>query len=173
MGSLSGQPLDGNWTDLVSDFPSGDDTPGDNLLFGLFAKPGDFNGDHQVNATDIDTLSAEMLFGNGTHLSLDINGDGMVNQVDKDILILNVLHVPYGDANLDGVVDVFDFNLWNQNKSLSGKGWGDGDFTGDGVVDNVDYGIWNATNSHRPPTWSLRWATSMAIFRSMPSTSIY
>ncbi len=49
-----------------------------------------------------------------------------------------------GDANLDGAVDVSDFNVWNSNKFQSSQGWCGGDFNADGAVDVSDFNIWNA-----------------------------
>ena len=43
-----------------------------------------------------------------------------------------------GDANLDGSVDVSDFNLWNQNKFTELAAWSAGDFNADGIVDVSD-----------------------------------
>ncbi|MEM7316345.1 MAG: hypothetical protein AAF497_24700, partial [Planctomycetota bacterium] len=56
---------------------------------------------------------------------------------------LNILGTFLGDANLDGAVDVSDFNLWNSNKFQPGVGWAQGDFNGDGVGDVSDFNIWN------------------------------
>ena len=50
-----------------------------------------------------------------------------------------------GDANLDGVVDVSDFNLWNANKFETVSAWCSGDFNADGVVDVSDFNIWNSS----------------------------
>ena len=49
-----------------------------------------------------------------------------------------------GDANLDGYVDVSDFNIWNANKFTSDGSWGEGDFNSDGMVDVSDFNIWNS-----------------------------
>ena len=49
-----------------------------------------------------------------------------------------------GDANLDGVVDVSDFNAWNSNKFSSVGGWRNGDFNGDQSIDVSDFNIWNS-----------------------------
>ena len=49
-----------------------------------------------------------------------------------------------GDANLDGVTDVRDFNVWNANKFTSGTDRASGDFTGDGHTDVRDFNVWNA-----------------------------
>ena len=48
------------------------------------------------------------------------------------------------DANLDGVVDTSDFNLWNANKFTATPAWCAGDFNADGVVDASDFNIWNS-----------------------------
>ena len=49
-----------------------------------------------------------------------------------------------GDANLDGEVDVTDFNIWNAYKGSMNRSWSEGDFNGDRVVDIDDYNIWFA-----------------------------
>ena len=49
-----------------------------------------------------------------------------------------------GDANLDGAVDVSDFNLWNQNQFTANAAWSAGDFNADGNVDVSDFNIWNS-----------------------------
>jgi len=49
-----------------------------------------------------------------------------------------------GDANLDGFVDVADFNLWNENKFTDDASWGQGDFNDDGIVDVSDFNLWNS-----------------------------
>ncbi len=48
-----------------------------------------------------------------------------------------------GDANLDTVTDVRDFNVWNTNKFTSGTGWTTGDFDGNGTTDVRDFNVWN------------------------------
>ena len=69
-----------------------------------------------------------------------------------------------GDANLDGSVDVGDFNLWNGNKFTATAAWCSGDFNADGSVDVGDFNIWNGnkfTSSDRvasvpePSSWVL------------------
>ena len=48
-----------------------------------------------------------------------------------------------GDANLDGFVDVGDFNIWNENKFSNTAAWCQADFNYDGVTDVGDFNIWN------------------------------
>lgn len=86
----------------------------------------------------------------GTNDQFDLNGDNVIDNSDRDSWLTeaateNGLGSPYklGDANLDGVVDVSDFGIWNSNKFTNTLLWSDGDFTGDGVVDVSDFGVWN------------------------------
>ncbi|MCA9262519.1 MAG: aspartyl protease family protein, partial [Planctomycetales bacterium] len=49
-----------------------------------------------------------------------------------------------GDANLDGVVDGHDFDIWNQHKFTDGTEWSSADFNNDGRTDEIDYSVWFA-----------------------------
>ena len=49
-------------------------------------------------------------------------------ELDLDANGLEVLLEQLGDANLDGQVDVTDFNLWNSHKFSDSLAWDDGDF---------------------------------------------
>jgi hypothetical protein len=80
----------------------------------------------------------------------DMNGDGILNQDDTQRWLAeagdhNGLAGPYllGDANLDGRVDVSDFNAWNSSKFTETSRWDRGDFNGDGFVDVSDFNSWN------------------------------
>lgn len=82
----------------------------------------------------------------------DLNGDGWIDVVDRDrwLAAAGAMHFPSGnpvrpgDANLDGVVDGSDFNIWNANKFTNSSSWCRGDFNTDGVVDGSDFNVWNA-----------------------------
>ncbi len=50
-----------------------------------------------------------------------------------------------GDATMDTVTDVRDFNVWNTNKFTSGTDWQSGDFDGNGVTDVRDFNVWNTS----------------------------
>lgn len=79
----------------------------------------------------------------------DLNGDNTINTADldkwlADAATINGFGSPYykGDANLDGDVDVFQFDgngdaqiLGVNLGTTSGAAWGDGDSNGDGDVD--------------------------------------
>lgn len=75
-------------------------------------------------------------------LSADIDGDLDVDKADVDELVIGILETQYGDANLDGAVDVGDLGIlagaWG---TTDGAGWCNADFTGDGAVDVGDLGV--------------------------------
>ncbi len=118
---------------------------------------GDFNGDGNYDCVDINALSAEIASGNNG-AAFDMNGDGVVTLLDITDANLGWLAVGgaqnpaatggnaflAGDANLDGVVDVSDFNIWNGSKFNPVDAWCNGDFNADGSVDVSDFNIWNS-----------------------------
>jgi len=57
--------------------------------------------------------------------------------VDADAVLIRLTR--YGDTNLDGVVNLNDFNKLASNFGQSGKIWSDGDFTYDGLVNLQDF----------------------------------
>ena len=111
---------------------------------------GDFDGNGHFDCADIDRLVEEVV-AMTNNASFDLTGDGMVNLHDVDAWLseagANELPSgqPYlpGDANLDGSVDVSDFNRWNANKFSSTAAWCRGDFNADGVTDVSDFNVWN------------------------------
>ena len=116
---------------------------------------GDFNGDGNWNCSDIDALVAEVAAGTN-NASFDMNGDGVVDFSDigstggwlevggaNNAAATSGNPFLVGDANLDGSVDVSDFNLWNGSKFTSTAAWCSGDFNADGVVDVSDFNQWN------------------------------
>ena len=109
--------------------------------------PGDFNADGNIDGDDIDALAAA---AGSTDLAFDLNGDNMVTfaasgsgvSSDSDYLIRTILGTEYGDANLDGEIDVVDFDLLGQGFQEGGSGWLFGDFSGSGgVTDIVDFDL--------------------------------
>lgn len=85
-------------------------------------------------------------------VAFDMNGDGVVDLLDRDAWLAEAgdrnIGAAYlvGDANLDGSVDVSDFNLWNANRFSTASRWDFGEFNGDGAIDTSDFNIWNANN---------------------------
>ena len=121
----------------------------DNLLLGIASILGDFDSDGDVDGDDIDALALAAAAGS-TDLAFDLNGDNMVTfeasgsgvSSDSDYLIRTILGTEYGDANLDGEIDVVDFDLLGQGFQQGGSGWLFGDFSGSGgVTDIVDFDL--------------------------------
>ncbi len=88
---LSGNPLDGEWTDHVSAFPSGDGQAGGDFNFSFNVLPGDVNQDGIVNTQDLALVSSTWLASLQTGVFngfpwIDPNGDGIVNSQDLAII---------------------------------------------------------------------------------------
>ena len=141
----------GDYFASVSDAPQWSFGLFDNLrVVELSAIDGDFNDDGEYDCLDVDALVADIAAGNHT-ADFDLTEDGLVDTVDLNAWLAEAgaanldSHNPYlaGDANLDGVVDVPDFNIWNSNKFSDVAAWCSGDFTADGVVDVSDFNVWN------------------------------
>ncbi len=111
---------------------------------------GDFNDDGLYDCADIDSLVAAIATGGGA-LQFDLTGDGVVNLADQSAWLTEAGAANLGpgksylngDANLNGVVDISDFNVWNQNKFQFTQAWCRGDFNADGVTDISDFNVWN------------------------------
>ena len=110
---------------------------------------GDFNSDGAYDCADVNALVAEIASGSGD-VSFDITGDGIVDSDDLDQWLVeggaaNGFGGAFivGDANLDGVVDLSDFNIWNGARLSNTAAWCSGDFNADGAVDVSDFNLWN------------------------------
>ncbi len=110
----------------------------------------DFDGNLAFDCDDVDALVADIVAGANTPM-FDLNFDGVVDQVDLEVWLTDAgasnlasgqAYLP-GDADLNGVVDVSDFNIWNVNKFTVAPAWCSGDFNADGFVDTSDFNIWN------------------------------
>ncbi|MEM7311654.1 MAG: lamin tail domain-containing protein, partial [Planctomycetota bacterium] len=132
----SGLSLGNAAASWVADSPS----PGSADLQSLVA--GDLTGDGILDGSDIDALFDAVAAGTFAD-ELDLNGDTAVNEDDVTYLVESLMNSLYGDANLDGVVDVSDFGIWNSNKFTGCTGWATGDFNGDSQTDVSDFNIWN------------------------------
>jgi hypothetical protein len=106
------------------------------------AVTGDFDGDGDVDADDVDILYANLGGDPGTY---DLTDDGVVDQDDVDEWVFNIVPIGenigtvYGDFNLDGEVNAGDLALLATNYGLAGTwGWATGDGNGDGNVDAGD-----------------------------------
>jgi hypothetical protein len=111
--------------------------------------PGDFNGDSFVTATDID-----LLFAHFNNPSYDLTGDGAANNLDVIYLVRTILGTEYGDADLDGDVDLQDYNRLALGYGTN-AGWAGGDFSGNGIVNNSDYLTLKTYFGFKAPSQSL------------------
>jgi hypothetical protein len=103
---------------------------------------GDFDGDGDLDCADINALNADAASGTNSP-QYDVTGDGVVDLADVQHWIVSLRGTLMGDANLDGSVDVSDFNIWNSNKFQASTDWCSGDFTANGSVDVSDFNVWN------------------------------
>ena len=110
----------------------------------------DFDGNDLCNIGDLNTLLLLGPVATGISAagqqSFDLTGDGIIDNADVDQWLAiaateNGLASPYfrGDANLDGFVEVSDFNRWNSNRFSLSVAWDSGDFNGDGSIDVSDF----------------------------------
>lgn len=101
----------------------------------------------QIVGTNREPFIFEGTFDSVTNVILDENYGLAVTYGADEVL---VTAARLGDANLDGVVDVSDFNAWNENQ-FEDATWASGDFNGDGVADVSDFNIWNGQTFEESP----------------------
>ena len=96
-------------------------------------------------AIEYDTLSSDAFDPDEslpTHIGIDTSRDVDSADVTSWLAIGGIANIgrPYvpGDADLDGDVDVSDFNSLGVRWQVGDASWGDGDFTGDGSVTAAD-----------------------------------
>ena len=103
---------------------------------------GDYSGNNELDAADIDLLSAEVRAGGGD-LSFDLNGDGVVNNGDRVTWVKDVFGTSFGDSTLDGIFNSSDlvavFRAAEYEDSIPGNStWAEGDWNGDGDFTTLD-----------------------------------
>ena len=104
---------------------------------------GDFNGDGDCDADDVDLLRANL---GDVAYDLDLDGDA-----DEDDLIFLIEHcvdltgggvgTVRGDVNLDGLVNATDLAVLQSHFGQLGQGYADGNFNTDTVIDVTDLQI--------------------------------
>ena len=107
-------------------------TPGPEAL------PGDLNLDRKINAADIDLLY-EQIHQPNPDRRFDLTGDDLVQQDDVDLLIGSILNTRLGDSDLDGDVDISDFESVASGFGSDGASWEQGDFDGDRKITFADF----------------------------------
>lgn len=102
---------------------------------------GDFDGNGELNAADIDALTAESAAKTNAS-NFDLTGDGIVDVADVNHWAIDLKNTWIGDANLDGefnssdFVNVFSAGLFETNQPAT---WSTGDWNGDGVFSSGDF----------------------------------
>ncbi len=123
----------------------------------------DFNGDGTVDVEDLNDLLKLGPLAEGFRVEpgapfvYDLNRDGWVNMGDVSVWLNDAAAInhlpsayPVGDGNLDGLVDIDDFKLWNSAKFSASLAWDDGDYNCDGWIDVSDFNVWNSYRSGTP-----------------------
>jgi len=108
---------------------------------------GDFDGDGDVDADDIDLFVAGAAIPGALSLGYDLDGDGDVDHDDLDVLIHDLVFTTmgvgseYGDFNLSGDITTEDMTILAANFGRTSVGWAQGDANGDRTVDTLDLTI--------------------------------
>jgi len=113
---------------------------------------GDFDGDFDVDADDIDLFCANKT-GPGVPPAdpmYDLDGDGDADDDDHDMLIHSFVQTDpagdapgteYGDFDLNGVVDTTDLTILATNFNADPAGWAMGNANCDSIIDTTDLTI--------------------------------
>lgn len=104
---------------------------------------GDFNGDGQFDAIDMNGLTYAVL-GENTEPRFDVNLDGSVNAADRDTWINSIKKTYVGDANMDGEFNTGDFVAVFQRGEyedalIANSSWETGDWNGDREFNTGDF----------------------------------
>jgi hypothetical protein len=107
---------------------------------GLYARtggggglPGDFDGNGQLDAADIDDLTIQSASGSNP-AAYDLNSDSLVNGDDVNVWINDLYNSWVGDANLDGEFNTSDLVTVLASGTYEAdvdSVWSTGDFNGD------------------------------------------
>ena len=121
------------------------------------SKPGDFDGDGDVDADDIDILCDNM---GGDPLEYDLDGDNDVDEDDFVYLIENLVELTdgsgrtgtkRGDFNLDGLINATDLAIMKPNFGFSPRKYAQGNANCDDLVNATDLAILAANFGYIAP----------------------
>jgi hypothetical protein len=101
---------------------------------------GDFSGNGQLDAADIDDLTTQAAGGTNP-ASHDLNADSLVNDGDVSVWIKDLFNSWVGDANLDGEfnsTDLVNVLASGTYEADVASVWSTGDFNGDGRTNSSD-----------------------------------
>jgi hypothetical protein len=131
---------------------------GDGFISNTF--PGDLDFDDTLGAGDLDELIEAVDEGSTDPLH-DVNFDGEVTAEDVRF-VLDQLGSEFGDANLDGHVDLADLNQVRNNFGNRG-GWTNGNFDADGIIGLSDLNTVRNLFGHAPPATPVPEPSSLAL----------
>ena len=122
-------------------------------------RTGDFDGDGNVDADDIDILCANM---GGAIDPYDVDEDGDVDEDDMTFMVENLVEwnngvdtgvgTKQGDFNLDGVINATDLAIMKINFGGADKGYADANANCDTVVNATDLAILKTNFGFTAPT---------------------
>ena len=156
VGGLSSRVLvDGAWESLAFDADFSFSDFADNPFPAALPANGvcNVNLDFVCNAADINLLYANPFGDPPSAPAFDLDQSGAVDEGDLDTWLIDAARVngrsaPYlrGDANLDGRIDITDFNTLAANFRPEGTGgttpdWDRGNFDGDLRIDITDFNV--------------------------------
>ena len=130
---------------------------------------GDFDGDGDVDADDIDILCANM---GGDVATYDMDGDLDVDEDDMIYHVENLVELQDGsgrvgtkpgDFNLDGIVNATDLAIMNPNFGLSGQLYSDGNANCDTIINGTDLAILAGNLGFAAPTGAVPEPISLAL----------
>lgn len=112
---------------------------------GKASLPGDYNSNGQLDASDIDALTAAVLAGD-TATRYDLDNNGAVNAADRTMWVESLKKTYLGDANLDGQFNstdlIFVFQRGKYEDTVEDNAtWEDGDWDGDRDFNSSDFVI--------------------------------
>jgi hypothetical protein len=134
--------------DYRLDDPDGNDDPADSRVAAHYqvcgappTVPGDYDGDGQLTADDIDRLSTAIRDGLKDP-EFDVNGDGDVTSADHTYWVEKLKRTWFGDANMDfefSSTDFVDVFIEGKYELDVDAGWAAGDWTGDARFNSEDF----------------------------------
>ncbi|MCA9216094.1 MAG: hypothetical protein KDB27_23665, partial [Planctomycetales bacterium] len=102
---------------------------------------GDFDGNNQIDANDVDLVCAAVQ-ASSFDFQFDLNGDMSVDLQDVDHLLVDIIGSSAGDLNLDGEFNNADLELLASipyEQETNAASWASGDLNCDGKFNSSDF----------------------------------